>query len=182
MGKGCCVLGCSEGRLSSPEFRQALCPNRQAPRLRAGQVQLAPRCGGLLRHRSSCRRIALVHCAEASGFRAGRALLGEASEGSAGADPVDLEEVKKKFAEMDLQGSINRARCMREQKSIDAMAKRYVKGFKTMYKDGQLKKSAYKKNKEWVEKEHLFASAKLARKCKKLSKTEKTKTEKSELK
>jgi len=95
---------------------------------------------------------------------------------------VDLEEVKKKFAEMDLQGSINRARCMREQKNIDAMAKRYVKGFKTMYKDGQLKKSAYKKNKEWVEKEHLFASAKLARKCKKLSKTEETKTEKSELK
>jgi len=91
---------------------------------------------------------------------------------------MDLDEVKKKFAEMDLQGAINRARCMRKQENLDATAKRYYKAFERMYKDGQLKKLAYEKNKVWVEKEHLFASAKLSQKCQKVL----TKTEKAELK
>ena len=117
---------------------------------------------------------------EEAGFRAGRALLEEASDSADAApkDPMDPEKVKQMFAEMDLQGSIDRARCKRRQKKLDATARQYYKTYKKMHKDGQLKKAAFKKAKEWVEKEHLFASAKLAQKCQKLVK----KSEKSELK
>ena len=117
---------------------------------------------------------------EEAGFRAGRALLEEASDSADAApkDPMDPEKVKQMFAEMDLQGSIDRARCKRRQKKLDATARQYYKTYKKMHKDGQIKKAAFKKAKEWVEKEHLFASAKLAQKCQKLVK----KSEKSELK
>ena len=38
---------------------------------------------------------------------------------------MDPEKVKQMFAEMDLQGSIDRARCKRRQKKLDATARQY---------------------------------------------------------
>ena len=104
----------------------------------------------------------------------GRSLLAEVEAVGGEAEPeaeaaaaaaLTEKEIKAKFEDFDLKGAMNRRQCMRKQKAIDKTARKYHKFYKKQLKKNRVNSYVYKRAKAWVEKEHLYASAKLNQKC-----------------
>ena len=101
----------------------------------------------------------------------GRSLLAEVEAVGGEADSSEAtaalteNEIKAKFQDFDLAGAMSRRQCMRKQKAIDKTARKYHKFYKKQMKKNRINSYMYKQAKTWVEKEHLYASAKLSNKC-----------------